>query len=174
MLLLKGDKVQLFIQSRKKGSTSSIAPKHSGSYTVLEVLNYGTNYIIKNDAKRSRAKIVNRRQLRLCRTRIDLDKKYQPNIIDITKDINDEITITKTSKFKSTKPIITKQATKIDNPQSQQNSEIIIKKKRGRPKKQIAEKNDDAQVSTEHSIISPQNQNTCKYILRSKKKTINN
>jgi hypothetical protein len=42
----KGDKVCLLIQSRKKGITSSNAPKHSGSYTVIEVLNNGTSYII--------------------------------------------------------------------------------------------------------------------------------
>jgi hypothetical protein len=39
----KGDKVWLLFQSRNKGITSSIAPKHSGSFTVLEVLNNGTN-----------------------------------------------------------------------------------------------------------------------------------
>ncbi len=141
---------------------------HSGSYTVLEVSNNGTNYIIKHDAKRSRAKTVNRRQLRLCRSRIDLNQKYQPTIIDITKNINDETTTTQTSEFKSTKPRITKQATQTDSPISQHNSEIIIKKKRGRPKKQIAEKNDATQVSTERSNILPKNQNTCKYALRSK------
>jgi hypothetical protein len=93
-----------------------------------------------------------------------LDKKYQPTIIDITKDTYDETTTTQTSKFKSTKPRITQ----TNNLQSHHNSEIIIKKKRGKPKKQIAKKNNDTQVSTEHSNILPKNRNTWKYTLRSK------
>jgi hypothetical protein len=77
----KGDKVWLLFQSRLKGITSSIAPRHSVSYTVLEFLNNGTNYIIKHDAKRSRAKTVNRRQLRLNQLNQESQNKLHKQIV---------------------------------------------------------------------------------------------
>ena len=66
----KGDKVWLLIEARKKGITTSIAQKHEGPFTVIDVLNNGVDYIIKQDNKRSRPKTVHRSKLRIARCRV--------------------------------------------------------------------------------------------------------
>ena len=139
----KGDKVWLLIQSRKKGITSSIAPKHNGPYTILEVLNNNANYIIKQDNKRSRAKTVNRNQLRLCRSRVDTNYKTKPQItIDTSNvDIKNETEARKS---------IEKQ--KVEKPANDDNS----KKRRGRPRKTVnSNTTDTADQTTNNQVTQP-------------------
>ena len=112
----KNDKVWLLIKKRKKGITSSIAQKFEGPYTVLNVINNGSNYIIKHDGKRSRAKTVNRSQLRICRTRVK--EAIESQIIVKVEDCERSVRQNANIDIENLKP-----------------TETLNKKKRGRPRK---------------------------------------
>ena len=145
----KGDKVWLVIKARKKGITSSIAHKYDGTYTVLGVMNNGANNLIKHDGKRSRAKTVNRNQLRICRTRMNTSKDKDNKVITVNDD--ESKTTNNTIKPKSVKR-------KLVNTKNDDNIAQTVAKQRGRPRKVIEQTNketktnDAAQTSSNNTL----------------------
>jgi hypothetical protein len=131
----KGDKVWKLIETRKKGITASIAAKQDGPYSIIEVLNNGQNYIIKQDNKRGRPKTVNRCKLRICRTRPDINNTNPTPIIVIPDD------------EASSKP----EPAQLIN--SNLNTNNTSPKKRGRPRKQNI--NNTPKTSNSSITITP-------------------
>jgi len=152
----KGDKVWKLIESRKKGITSSIAAKQDGPYTIIEILNNGQDYIIKQDNKRSRPKTINRSKLRICRTRINESKSNNQTTITINDTTDNNISQTNNN------PNIKEE--KIEN---------IAKRKKGRLKKQQIVSNENINEIVENILNQENNtRNTNfinKYKLRSRK-----
>ena len=148
----KNDKVWLLIKKRKKGITSSIAKKFEGPYTVLNVLNSGSNYVIKHDGKRSRAKTVNRSQLRICRTRIK-ETFEQQTIVKIEDETSER------------NNILNNEIGNLNRGSKETNNETVIKRKRGRPRKSQTCKENDEPANT---TTTEETARSHRYFLRNK------